>query len=181
MTVITQTLGLGLGAAPLLVELLKRNPEPVHALKATKTEHVKQMMVEFYENLQFEVTLLKMTLTKLVTELPITDELKEKLTDEKSLDPTVWKDPSPELQSALERRLNPCLDQFVQYLEKILRLLSKLVDDKSLPLPLAGNKVVSIQLSWDFLMLTSSSGSAQELRMLNWRSFSTSDSLSMRS
>lgn len=173
-------IGLALGIAPLFIELLKAKPEPVHALKATNKESAKEMMAEFYRDLHYEVTMLRITLTGLVNELPIKADLKEKLTNEKSLGATVWKKPPPELQSALERRLSPCYDSFVHSMEKVLKLLESLVDDKSLPLALAEDEAVGICLPHHLLMLTNSSGTALMLHMRDSRSSSKPSSRCQR-
>jgi hypothetical protein len=171
-----EAIGLALNIAPLLIELLKAKPEPVHALKATNKESAKEMMGEFYRDLHYEVTMLRITLTDLVNDLPVKADLKEKLTNEKSLDATVWKKPPPDLQSALERRLSPCYDSFVHFMEKVLNLLRKLVDDKSLPFALAEDEVVGICLPHRLLMLTNSSGTALRLHMRDSKSSSTPSS-----
>jgi hypothetical protein len=147
--VVLEPLGLGLNVAPLIVELLKANPEPVHAIRALNAKHINECKAEFYRDLSFEVAMLRMTLTALVRELPISEEEKNKLIDEKSLDAMVWKRPSEELRSALEGRLSSCWDPFVQSMDKILHLLAKIVDDKSVPL--AANQIVSIGCSPRYL------------------------------
>lgn len=129
-----EALGLGLGIAPLIAELLKQNPEPVNALRALNAKHVNECRKEFFRDLAFEVAMLKMTLTSLVRELPITEEEKNKLIDDKNLDAMVWKNPSEELRSALEGRLSSCSDSFIQSMDRILQLLGKLVEDKSVTL-----------------------------------------------
>lgn len=139
-----EAIGLALGVAPLIVELLKANPEPLHAAKAVKKTVAKDMIEDFYTDLEYEVSMLKITLTHLVNELPLADELKAKLVDERSLDPMVWKRPSPETKASLENRLNPCYDAFVHSMEKILKLLSKVVKDGTLPVLLHADHVVSI-------------------------------------
>lgn len=129
-----EALGLGLGIAPLIMELLKANPEPIHAFRAINAKHVNECREEFYRDLAFEVAMLKMTLTSLVRELPIAEEERSKLVDEKNLDAMVWKEPSGELQSALEGRLSSCSDSFMQSMDRILQLFGKIVEDKSVPL-----------------------------------------------
>lgn len=135
-----EALGLGLGIAPLIAELLKANPEPVNAFKALDPKYITESRQEFYRDLAFEVTMLKMTLTSLVRELPITDEEKSKLVDDKNLDVMVWKKPSEELRSALEGRLSSCSDTFIQSMERILQLFGRIVEDKSVPL--SANQIV---------------------------------------
>jgi hypothetical protein len=142
-----EAIGLGLGIAPFLIELLKANPEPVHAMMAIKTDTAKEMMEEFYRDLEYEVSMFKITLINLIHELPITDDLKQELTDEKGIDSTLWKDPSPELKVALERRLSACFEAFLQSMGKILKLLSKVVKDGTLPVDLPEDHIVSIHKS----------------------------------
>ncbi|KAK9776214.1 putative Prion-inhibition and propagation HeLo domain-containing protein [Seiridium cardinale] len=136
-----EALGLALGIAPLIIEILKSHPGPIQALQAARTENANEMLWEFYADLQFEVSMLRITLTELVNELPISPEIKEKLTDEKSLDPMVWKKPSEELQESLHRRLQPCVESFKLSMERILRRLAKLVDEKSIIPFLASDQV----------------------------------------
>lgn len=140
-----EALGLGLGIAPLIAELLKANPEPVNAFKALDTKHMTESRQEFYRDLAFEVAMLKITLTSLVRELPITEEEKSKLVDDKNLDAMVWKRPSEELRSALEGRLSSCSDSFILSMDRILQLFGKIVEDKSVPLNV--NQIVGSCLS----------------------------------
>ncbi|KAE9967146.1 hypothetical protein BLS_006546 [Venturia inaequalis] len=140
-----EALGLGLGIAPLIAELLKANPEPVNAFKALDPKYITESRQEFYRDLAFEVTMLKMTLTSLVRELPITDEEKSKLVDDKNLDVMVWKKPSEELRSALEGRLSSCSDTFIQSMERILQLFGRIVEDKSVPL--SANQI-KLRIGW---------------------------------
>lgn len=140
--VVLEALGLALGVAPLLIEILKANPEPLDAMKALKSENAKEMMSDFVRDLQFEVSMFKLTLTALVKELHISTELKDKLIEEKTLDPMVWKVPTPELEMSLRKRLEPCFESFKQSMEQILRLLTKLVDKSDLPPPLSADKIV---------------------------------------
>jgi hypothetical protein len=144
MVLVLECIGLLLGVTPLIIEALKANPEPIDAFKATKTENAREILAEFYTDLGFEVSMLKITLTALVKELPIETALKEKLTNEKTLNPMIWKLPPQELQDALERRLSPCYESFVQSMQKLLRLLANLVEDKSLPCRLTENQIVSV-------------------------------------
>lgn len=140
-----EALGLGLGIAPLIAELLKANPEPVNAIKALNTKYMTESRQEFYRDLAYEAVMLKMTLASLVRELPITDEEKSKLIDDKNLDAMVWKSPSEELRSALEGRLSSCSDSFIQSMDRILQLFGKIVEDKSVPLNV--NQIVSAYLT----------------------------------
>jgi hypothetical protein len=139
---------LALGITPLIIEFLKHNPEIIHTLQAVKTKNTRENMAEFYKNLEYEVAMLKLTLTQLIKELPIKKELKEKFTNENSLSPSVWLEADDDFKIALEKRLDPCSASFKHSMEKILTILSKLVDDKSLPIGQTRNHLVSFyQLS----------------------------------
>jgi hypothetical protein len=137
-----EALGLALRIVPLIVKLLKADPELAHPFRALNAKLVNEFREEFYRDLSFEAVMLKMTLTTLVRELSISEEEKNKLIDEENLDTMVWKEPSEELQSALEGRLNICWDPFLQSMEKILRLFAKIVEDKSVLL--TENQIVGI-------------------------------------
>jgi hypothetical protein len=137
-----EAIGLVLNIAPLVIELIKANPETLHALQALHKDSAKYMAEEFYEDLHYEVCMLKLTLAKLVNDLPVESQWKDKITNEKSLDPDVWRNPPNELQLALQRRLHPCYELFTHCMEKILKILGKLVADKSLPVALAEDDIV---------------------------------------
>jgi len=141
--VVLESIGLVLGIAPLVIELLKAKPEPVHDMLAMKSENASELMEEFYGSLSYELSMLKMSLIQLVNELPIDVELKDKLLDDKSLDQSVWRNPPEKIQTAMEARLSACNESFVHSMEKILHLLAKLVDDKTLPFVLDPTHIVS--------------------------------------
>lgn len=142
-----EAIGLALGVAPLIVGILQHHPGPINALKAAKRENANEMLLEFYTDLQYEVSMLELTLTELVKDLPISSELKDKLIDKRSLDSKVWKTPPEGLQESLHNKLQPCAEPFKQSMEKILRLLAKLVDDRDLLPFLAADQTVRSQAS----------------------------------
>lgn len=140
-------LGLGLGVVPRMIEFLKANPGPVHAMQAIRSENAKEMMEDFYSALRFELQMLKITLSGLVNELHIGEDVRAKLLNEDSLDAMVWKNPSEELQASLRRRLDPCAEDFSKTMTKILTLLSKFVKDGTLPVDVPVDPTVSARYS----------------------------------
>jgi hypothetical protein len=128
-----EAIGLGLGVVPLMIEFLKAKPGPVFAMQAIKSENGKEMMEDFYNALRFELKMLRITLSDLVEDLQIGEDVKTKLLSKDCIDPEVWKAPSEELQICLRRRLDPCSEDFTKALDKILTLLSKFVKDGTLP------------------------------------------------
>lgn len=138
-----EAIGLGLGVVPLIIEFLKANPGPIHAVRAIKQESAREMIEECYEDLEWELKMFKFTLSNLVSELQIGGDTKAKLLNEDGLDPTVWKNPSDELSACLRRRLDHCFEEFSRTMTKILILLSKFVKDDTLPVAVASDATVS--------------------------------------
>jgi hypothetical protein len=157
--VVLESIGLVLGIAPLIIELLKAKPEPVYALLATSRDNAYDLMEEFYGTLSYELSMLKMSLLQLVNELPIAAEHKEKLLNDQDLDQSIWKNPPEEIRVAMEGRLSACHEPFVHSMEKILHVLAKIVDDKRLPIALDKHQIVSYLKTSSVLSQTRASSS----------------------
>jgi hypothetical protein len=158
-----EAIGLVLNIAPLLIELWKANPETVNALQAISRDNTRNMIEEFYDGLHYELSILKLNLSNLVKDLPVDQQLKDKLDNDTNLDAAVWRNPQEELQLALQRRLGPGCDSFMRCMESILKLLAKLVDDKSLPISLTEEDIVCYAASYSILLLTDQAGFFQTI------------------
>jgi hypothetical protein len=139
-----EVVGLAIAVVPLIIEFTKAYPETGHALQAVgSNKRTNKLLEEFYGSLRFELSILKLTLTNLLAQLPLTEHQKLRLENEKGFSPSLWTSISKELEQALILRLGHCSTSFDYSMDKILRTLSKVVDDKSLALGQVEAEMVS--------------------------------------
>ena len=122
--------GLLLAVLPLFIAAAKPYREGLEIMStALRSKAMYEKLKDFYEELNYEVTLLRFTLENLVQSLPvITEEEKDRLInrfDIRLFDEEI-------LALAFNERLGRAYDMFESYLRQILRLLEKTVDDETL-------------------------------------------------
>jgi hypothetical protein len=145
---VLEVIGIVLAVAPLLIEAGKvsHNVAGSARMAASPNKH-REFVDEFLRDLAYELTMFKMTLEELVSQLNIKDSLKQELLREDHLDLQLWVQPSTELLKEFHNRLGTSLESFVHSFEGVFVELGKLVADNkarshSLPVPLSSYTIV---------------------------------------
>ena len=117
--------GLALAVLPILIA----------AAEHIKSQRLEPRRAEFMENLAFEITFLRMSLTKLAKGLvELSEDLREKLQSPQATQDveTIWQ--SDEVVNALKARLGSGHETFFGTLGTILKCLERILEKKSLSL-----------------------------------------------
>lgn len=122
---------LALAVIPLIIAGTASYPRLLEKSKTALRQKVKnEKLLDFYSSLHTEITLLEITLRRLVSDLPtIPEQQKVQLLNR---DREQWKDVV--VAVALHEKLGGAEDAFQEILETILKALENIISDKSLHL-----------------------------------------------
>lgn len=136
-----EIVGLALAILPLLMSAADYYREGLDSLQTLRTKTGDDRILEFYEEVAFEIFLLRNSIKKLVKDLPgFSPEYKRQLV--KAVDPRSWSDEA--LSDALRVRLGDSNYRlFEGTLRRVLESLNALISDSQLFL--SSSEMVSLQ------------------------------------
>lgn len=136
-----EIVGLALAILPLLMSAANYYREGLDSLQTLRTKTGDDRILEFYEEVAFEIFLLRNSIKQLVKDLPgFSPEYKRQLV--RAVDPRSWSDEA--LSDALRVRLGDSNYQlFEGTLRRVLESLDALISDSQLFL--SSSEMVSLQ------------------------------------